>query len=172
MIVGSYFEGDNDEKAALRQHAVYGNALGIIESTCNKYARFSRAVLHDSEHENWGDIDHFDHRTMQFSHDLLAAVWRYRHDLNQLELPLVSCHTQIDPQRHWLEWLRGETAKWIDEPWLVRFVLLVLANQKEAVGYKAESELCLYILTKYRDVPWHDRLREVFEKDLYEREES
>ena len=42
MIVGSFFDGDDDEQVAWKQHDVYGNALQIIVGTCNRLTWFAR----------------------------------------------------------------------------------------------------------------------------------
>ena len=173
MIVGSYFEGDVDLDAALRQHDVYVHALHIIVSTCNRYARFARSVLDDTKHTYWGEVDSYDHRTMQTAHDLLAAVWRFRHDFLQPKLPLETKGALIDLQRHWLEWLRREISGWTYESNLVRSVQLILANQNETIGYRAEAALCLGILEKFGDIPWNDNIQTALEfpSDLIERPE-
>ena len=81
MYVMPFFEDDVDMEVARKQHDVYSQALGIIVSQCNLYAEFARRLLDDADHPEWGTVERFDHRTLQHAHDLLAAVWRFRHDL-------------------------------------------------------------------------------------------
>ena len=71
-----------------RQHDVYYQALRIIEGTCQEFIRFAHGLIGEAG-KGWVTIDRFDHRTLQASHDLLAAVWRYRyeHKVRQMELP-------------------------------------------------------------------------------------
>ena len=185
MITSPLFKGDNDEEVQWQQRSVYRNALRTIVSECNRHARFARAilppairaVLHDSQHADWGKAEKFDPRTLQNAHDLLAAAWRFRFrfDLRQLKLRLEHPDTPIDtlkpqihwvvdplsPQLHWLWWLARETETWIDEPWFIRLVLLILSNQNEAVEYQAEYELRISIINKFPDVPWCDKLLEI-----------
>ena len=71
MIVAPFFAGDVDMEVALKQHEVYGQALGIIVSKCNRYTEFARSLLNDADHPEWGTVDHFDHRTLQHAH-----TWR------------------------------------------------------------------------------------------------
>ena len=82
MIVGTFFNGDDDNILARAQHDIYGDALGILISSCNRFTRFSKAVLNDTGHVDWGQIESFDHRTLQRAHDLLAAAWRYENPPN------------------------------------------------------------------------------------------
>ena len=74
MIVVPLFEGDDDCEMAWKQHDVYGDALAIIVSTCNRHARFACAVLNDADHPDWGTVECFDHLTIQAAHDFLAAA--------------------------------------------------------------------------------------------------
>ena len=79
MIVRSgYFADDEDIEAQWEQHDVYDEALSIIVSACNRHTNFARSLLEDSYHPTWGTIDHYDHRTLQNAHDLLAAAWRFQ----------------------------------------------------------------------------------------------
>ena len=87
MWVVPSFDGDVDMEVAKKQHAVYGPALWIIVRQCNLYAEFTRRVLDDADHLEWGTVESFDHRTLQGAHDLLAAVCRFRNDFRQSELP-------------------------------------------------------------------------------------
>ena len=71
-----------------RQHNVYDQALGIIANTCQEYIRLAHSLIGDSSN-GWGSINRFDHRILQRSHDILAAVWRFRYEneVRQMELP-------------------------------------------------------------------------------------
>lgn len=175
MIVGKFFEGDDDSEIAWKQHDIYDQALGTIIQTCNHLTRFARSLLDEKEHAAWGSIEDCDHRTLQGAHDLLAAVWRFRHDVRQAELllerrpePLVP-HT---PENLWLWWLRGEIQSWVWHPDLVRDVQLILANQNLPVGYAAESRLCLALLDRFSDVPWTPNWRDACEEDIAVRSQS
>ena len=105
---------------------------------CNLFAL--RALLDDTDHPDWGTVETFDHRTLQRAHDLLAAVWRFRHDARQFELSLDVCHPRwsrplVDREApvkphdllaevpgRWLDWLREEVDGWLHSPHLVRSV--------------------------------------------------
>ena len=166
MLVGTLFVGDNDSEVALKQHDVYFEALGIIVSTCNRFARFAIAVLDDSEHEIWGQVESFDHRTLQGAHDLLAAAWRFSNKGRQDLLPFSGAARTVTPEKHWLDWLRTETASWIHCPQMVRLVQLILANQNNPTGYASEASLALLIMDRFDSIPWETKWREAHESSL------
>jgi len=166
LIVSSFHDGDDDMELALKQHNVYGQALRIIISTCNRYAAFAKALLEETDHKDWGRIEECDHRTLQFGHDLLASAWRFRNDFRQGKLPFEGPDHSPPAESLWLDWLRNEISGWIDQPYLVRSVQLILTNQNQLIGYIAESQWCLDIMRHFPDVPWRGNLRDAFEKDL------
>ena len=181
MLVFAYFDGDDDEEVALKQHDVYGEALFIIVRTCNLFALRARTILEDTDHPDWGTVEKFDHRTLQGAHDILAAVWRFRHDVRQFELfvemrwgwPLIDPGTPVEPHDllaevpgRWLAWLREEVEGWSALPHLVRLVQLILANQNEPAGYRAESQLSVHLFDQFEDVPWIPKFRAAYEADL------
>ena len=92
MIVGPRFDGDGhiDTYVIWRQHDVYYQALGIITNTCQEYVQLAHSLIGDPS-QGWEFINSYDHRTFQHSHDILAAVWRFRYEsaVRQLELPVV-----------------------------------------------------------------------------------
>ena len=166
MIVGHYFEGDDDRDVAWLQHDVYGEALYVIASTCNQYARFARGVLNDTQHREWGTVDTFDHRTLQGAHDLLAATWRFYNDFSQPELPFKPESALDRVKEQWLRWVKDEVKDWITQPRLIRLVQVILTNQNSPPGYRAEAELTLEILGRFYNVPWDSRLRNAYQEDL------
>ena len=158
MIVGSFFHGDDDKVLARTQHDIYGDACGILISSCNRFTRFSKAVLNDTGHVDWGQIESFDHRTLQHAHDLLAAVWRCENPSQQQKLRLLNTHKESSPKLLWIDWLRKELSAWIDHPHLVRSVQLILANQNKPIGYAAEFRLCTDIVDRFHSVPWNNEV--------------
>ena len=166
MIVGPFFDDDVDMEIAWKQHDVYSDALWIIVSQCNRYTEFARRLLDNADLPEWVAVDSFDHRTLQHAHDLLAAVWRFRKNLRQLQLPFVPEDSRNEVQTLWLAWLRREVAAWIDNPDRIRWVCMILANQNTPLGYMAESQLSLNIIDGFPDVPWDPTWREASEADL------
>ena len=158
MIVGPFFHSDDDKVLARMQHDIYGDASGILISSCNRFTRFSKAVLNDTGHVDWGQIESCDHRPLQHAHDLLAAVWRYENPSQQQKLPHFNTHKESSPKLFWIEWLRKELSAWIDHPHLVRSVQLILANQNKPIGYAAEFRLCTDIVERFHSVPWNNEV--------------
>jgi hypothetical protein len=160
LIVGDYFDGDTDTDTSWEQHDVYHQALRSLIGTCNRLAQFAKAVLDDQHHEDWGEVESCDHRTLQAAHDLLAAVWRYRHADRQGTLPFMASF-----ETSWLDWLHAEVFGWIDHPGMVRAVQILLTNQNKPLGYTAETDLCRSILARFSDVPWKLALRQAYESE-------
>ena len=92
MIVGSRFveDGEVDNYVMWRQHDVYYPALHIIVDTCQEYIRLAYSLISDPD-KNWESIESYDHRTLQDSHDILAAAWRFRYEneVRQMDFPLI-----------------------------------------------------------------------------------
>lgn len=151
---------------AWRQHDVYDDALRVIVRTCYNYARFARRLLEDERHEAWAEIGGFDHRTLQWAHDLLAAVWRHDNFPQQASFAFVEGTETGDIEARWLAWLKAEVESWIDRPWLIRLVMTILSNQNTSTGYVAESEIGLALLGRFVRVPWRKDIGEAFEADL------
>ena len=168
MWVLPRFDGDVDMEVAEKQNDVYGQVLWIIVRQCNLYAEFARRVLDDADHPEWGTVESFDHRTLQRAHDLLAAVWRFRNDFRQSDLPFVDKNSLDGVQELWLDWLRNEIARWIDYPERVRWVQLILTNQNKPPGNVAEAQLALNIINGFGGVPWNQGLSEAHEANLAE----
>ena len=150
------------------QHEVYGDALRIIVRRCKRFARVAIALLGgDSGHPQWDDVDRLDHRTLQFTHDLLAAAWRYEASPPQKSLPISEDRPKREfeartPEGRWLQWLDAEVASWLhaeagpvdDGPQKIRLVLEILAHQNEPAGYEAETWLARLTYRRFRHVPW------------------
>ncbi len=44
--------------------------------------------------------------------------------------------------------------KWRSEPRMIRCIQLILTNQNQTIGYRAEDKLRQHLLYKFSDVPW------------------
>lgn len=154
MIICSLFINDTDYRTQGVQHDVYGPALWIIVSGCFSLSERAGASPYREACRAREARGRFDHRTLQFAHDLLAAAWRFRNDFRQMELPLLSSDGGADVGALWLDWLRSEVASWDGAPHLVRAVSATLADQNRPPGYTAETFLAHSILDRFRDVPW------------------
>lgn len=80
MIVASRFPGDDNDVVMNLQHDCYGHSLWLIVNQC-KY-RYLEAVrllsLSNDFIKTVRELESFDHRTLQYTHDILAAIFRER----------------------------------------------------------------------------------------------
>lgn len=165
MIIANCFEGD-DEEVARKQHHVYGHALEIIISTCNRHVGVARAILQTSVRPEWCNVKTCDHRTLQAARDRLAMVWRSQNDFRQCSLLSDDNKTLDDVQSSWLSWLIRETEDWYNFPHLISLVQTILLNQNNRSGYLAETELSLAILERFPQAPWRHGEHEMFQESL------
>jgi len=162
IIGGSEFWGDSRE-VANAQHNVYNDALKIIVKQCNRFVWFAQNVVQPESYEKWEGIVSFDHRTLQYQHDLLATVWRYQNQASQMRLDCDEDKSGI--QSRWLKWLSSEVESWIERPEWVRLVQTILNNQNSPAGYRAETLLSLAIMDHFSTVPWSEKLRLPLEQE-------
>ena len=162
MIVGTYFDADNDTTTAIAwiQHDVYWDALRIIVGACRDHVKSALLLLDQKWPKEWETDFSYDHRTLQVAHDFIAAAWRYR----EPKMPLFLQVTDKDLiASEWLSWLRREVDLWSDQPNIVRNIMTILGNQNVDVGYRAEDCLARALLLRYADVPWKQSWRSLAE---------
>jgi hypothetical protein len=154
MIVGSKFDGDDDDPTKWLQHDVYGVALSIILDGCRAYARLAMPLTgEDVTLRRFLNLDGVDHRTLQDAHDLAAAWWRFRTGRHYPVLPLVperdggkGC------QEEWLAGLRTEVASWVYEPWLVRALIVAPSTSGGRDDGEAEDGVLFLLRSRYRQM--------------------
>lgn len=155
MIVGNYFDGDEDRTTAWAQHDVYGKALDIIVTGCREHVTFAIDLLGLQWPKQWTTDFRYDHRTLQGAHDLLAAAWRFRTNSIQPVLPFGGEDQGHEQQMGaWLSWLRSEVSSWRHQLRLIALVMTILAEQNNELGYQAEDELAERLKLRFDDVPW------------------
>lgn len=161
------FAGDEDIEAARMQEETYSDAVGVIVDACNSLTRFAKRLLEDSTHPDWGEISRFDRDAFQRPHAMLAATWRCRNDLLQLDLPLENpkwSHVHRSLRNRWIWWLREEVEGWINTPSLIENVQIILTQPNKASAYLAESNMCLRLYDRFSDVPWRRGLWEALSR--------
>lgn len=102
MIVGSRFHGDLQFGAHVmfKQHEAYYHALNTIVRICQEYGQLAYIVV--KGHSNhWEFVESFDHRSLQDAHDLLAAAWRFRHELKVRQMTLPGFGPCENPHCRW-----------------------------------------------------------------------
>lgn len=152
MIICEMYEGD-DMALAREQHDVYGIALSLIATGCQRHLSAACALLSQNPNEHQIDKENFDHRVMQDAHDILAAAWRHRARPPRRNFlkdgDLISA-----TQKEWLHWLRTEITTWHSKPDLVRLVETILKHQNQDKGYDAEKWLCHALQQLFNEVAW------------------
>ena len=152
MIVGSYFHGDST-RIVLIQHGCYGEALHIIVNFASaKHRKAERVVAVRTELSDLRDeFMNFDHRTLQWLHDRMAAAFRMEYCLNAglFTYKIPDPHTPEETVIFWLEFLRKELekvfAEYVQLPRLILTAALYPNPDKK--GMTAEDEI--YELTQF-----------------------
>lgn len=151
MIVGTKFQGDSTRIASI-QHEVYGEALRIIiDFATNKHRKAEQVVDIRTELSDLRDgLDSFDHRTLQWLHDSMAAAFRMDYCLNAdlFAHAAQNSHTPAEINNLWFDFLRRELARvFANHLELPRLILTVAAYPNpDQKGSDGEDEL--YRLTK------------------------
>jgi len=164
MIVGYYFDGDNGDHVQWQQHDVYRDACRIIILGCYDHVKTATVLLSCPWPSEWlPNVECYDHRTIPVSHDLLAAVWRYKTNCGEPDLfwrhnALFTRGWPYQAMDGWLYWLRDEIKSWSEEPELIRAVMTIIANQNNEVGYEAEERLARLLRQRFSSVPWRTAL--------------
>lgn len=151
MIVSDYFHGDSDRIGWI-QHDGYGKALRIIVNfAIDKHRHAERVVDVRTELSDLRDeLRGFDHRTLQWLHDCMAAAFRMEYCLNAdfLIYKIPDPHTPEETVALWLEFLRKELEKVFAEYWQLPRLILTAAlyPNPDKKGMAAEDEI--YELTR------------------------
>ena len=152
MIVGNYFHGDST-RIGLIQHNCYGEALHIIVNFASaKHRKAERIVAVRTELSDLRDeLVSFDHRTLQWLHDRMAASFRMEYCLNAdlFTYVIPDPHTPAEITTFWFEFLRKELervfAEYLQLPRLILTAALYPNPDKK--GMTAEDEI--YELTQF-----------------------
>ena len=152
MIVGTEFQGDSI-RIGMIQHDCYGEALRIIiDFAIDKHRHAERVVDVRTELSDLRDeLRGFDHRTLQWLHDCMAAAFRMEYCLNAdfLIYKIPDPHTPEETVALWLEFLRKELEKVFAEYWQLPRLILTAAlyPNPDKKGMAAEDEI--YELTQF-----------------------
>lgn len=152
MIVGDYFHGDSDRIGWI-QHDSYGKALRIIiDFAKDKHRHAERVVAVRTEFSDLRDeLRGFDHRTLQWLHDCMAAAFRMEYCLNAdlFTYTILDPHTPEETTGFWFEFLMKELEKVFEQ--YLQFPRLILTaaiySNPDKKGMDAEDEI--YELTQF-----------------------
>ncbi|MEN8626077.1 hypothetical protein [Psychrobacter proteolyticus] len=173
MIVGSYFHGDST-RIGLIQHSCYGEALHIIVNFASaKHRKAERVVSVRTELSDLRDeLISFDHRTLQWLHDRIAAAFRMEYcpnaDFFTYKIP--DPHTPDETVTLWFDFLRKELervfAEYLQLPRLI--LTAALYPNPDQKGKDAEDELYEMTMQLYPDIEINHTEGEKGTVDLYQ----
>lgn len=150
MIVGHSFEEDSTRIGWI-QHDMYGESLRHIVTCAEKAYRHAQVVLGtETEVGKKLPVMGFDHRSVQYFHDKVAAQFRYKYivegDLADYALLADLAETER-VQVAWQRFLRAEMPRLLhDHPVLSRLILVsALFPNPSPEGIAAENELHDYM---------------------------
>lgn len=146
MNIFPNFLDDNDRKTMNIQHKYYGNNIWEIHRTVRNYQEEHSIITDDKVVEKFNKIKSFDHRVIQQTHDLLAAVYRYEEKaFNTTAL------IDFDIYLNFSVWLH----KWIkSNPNIIKEIIILITFENTERGYKAERKAQLIIFNKNKHIPW------------------
>ena len=144
MWVYSRFPGDTNRTLMRIQHDLYGGMVSaIFRAARNRYLEACGLVEVETELSGPArEMTGFDHRTLQDTHDTIAAWFRFaRDDGGQMRLGELDQDYETRLATEWNEFLLAEVAALarIDE--FARAVLMATVFANRERGYAAEKEL-------------------------------
>ena len=151
MIIGTCFDGDNDEEFKLQQHKIYYETLRrwtiIANELSKQYSGDSTEwdELINSWQKNVIESGEFDHRCIQAPHDLIAA--RFRKDV----LIEIQPAGQLRKNDAWRKFFNKEAAICLEQEEMLRLFMTTLAHSYCETGYDAEDKFYEIMILKYGD---------------------
>lgn len=147
MIIGTCFEGDDDETLKMYQHACYYDLIARWVNLAGKrrlqYGRLPEWEEITTHWEDFREAGHFDHRCIQAHHDLIAERFR----MIQKKPDLYFWNTL--GKNGWISFFDREAAKLIEDPELLRLFMTAVTYTNTTTGYDAEDALLNKIREKY-----------------------
>lgn len=149
MIVGTCFDGDNEEDLKMFQHNCYyeslGRWVGMVSQHCQ--LRQGTSVEWDNLIQQWKekvqDTGSFDHRCIQAPHDLIAAKYR------KFVKEEISHGVTKGNKLGWCDFFNKEAAACLDQEKMLRSFMSSLTFSGSEAGYDAEDKLYESIQLRY-----------------------
>lgn len=157
MILGVNFKGDENEDLKRTQYASYSANVYLIINSAKYAFILADEITQANSHIaiRLRGIDHIDHRDLQFAHDILAAVFRYKfQDGKQLQLgetPLEQMHRY---SLSWRSWLIDELAELKTNAEFVRLVAEIIAEPNELKKASHKGRLKDLLFDYYDALGW------------------
>ena len=155
MLICTRFPSDNDSALMQLQDGLYPELIGLLfEYPRKRYLDSAGPVLFDAELvRRLLAMDGFDHRTLQGSHDIIAARFRFLCDPDMDRTLFETTHEHEQRlKREWRSFLRQELLSLCNEDVFVRAVLMAAAFPNPDVqGCAAETQLRVILMERYRN---------------------
>ena len=160
MIVGSCFKGDTNKWVMNLQHDVYRKILPILLDIAHRKIRAAEKLLNIATVPGTilNNERSFDHRVLQFTHDAIAASFRFEcADQLHSQLPLFGEEDErTRVLRLWREYFTTEVNRLTESPEFTRAVVTAVAFTNTDEGNTAEDQLFHFIKQEY---PFNESLQ-------------
>ncbi len=137
MIIGTYFDGDNDDNLKMIQHESYYDMLREWINMAGKRRLRYRLSPEWAEvtqmWEKFREEGYYDHRCIQMPHDLIAA--RFRKVARDMALP------DGEKEEAWYAFFKAEANTWLEHDDFLRYFMIALSSKGSAVGCDAEDTI-------------------------------
>lgn len=147
MIIGKYFEDDDDEELKLYQHDCYYDAIGrwvsLTGNRCLQYGKLPEWEEITKHWERFREEGHFDHRCIQTHHDLIAERFR------MIQKNPDHFFWVIQGKKGWFDFFNGEIIKLMKAPEMLRLFMTAVAYANTKTGYDAEHALLVKMREMY-----------------------
>jgi hypothetical protein len=153
MIAGSDFPGDNNRILMDVQHALYGEMLvRLFTGPRDRYLNAARLLrVEDDLSKRLRSMNGFDHRTLQATHDRVAAYFRFAHDRGgQLELGETEADYRERLERTWRDFFSAEVVQLAQDDEFSRAICTATAFGNEEPGLVAEQWLDEFLKRRYQ----------------------
>ena len=158
MIISSYFENDS-VKIGWIQHDLYGEVLIGMYQLAKQLYRQGEGIVGITTQltkDSW-DKNDFDHRTLQYLHDMIAAQFRYEFIFHKCEGPLFHTFDNSSEEKEsvsllWKEFYPKELERLVKKyPFIARLILTAATylNPDER-GIEAEEDIFNLLSKEYQ----------------------
>lgn len=162
MLFGKAFRGDINDRLQWIQCELYVELLPyLFFGVRDKFLRAAYLLEVDTElTKTLRELTAFDHRTLQATHDAIAAHFRYNHFLGgQLALPYEGIsYDEVLQQdddvmrKAWRAYFAQEISRLMEDDWFCRSVVLAAVFANKSRGKAGEDMLFHILREKYPEL--------------------
>ena len=152
MMVGTEFSGDDNDTLMDVQFSAYGNLVShLCAASRERYIAAADLIQIDNDlSTKLRSMDFFDHRTLQSTHDQIAAYFRFRSPgLSQLLLGESEEDYRQRLNSAWREFFPLEVAELNTQDDFTRAVCTATAYGNKELGVEAEKWLDQHLRDRY-----------------------